>query len=256
MLNQIYRMKKTFEQYPQIKDTFDEITNKCVAKGFYELDKDGLMRIKGRRYDDAVLYNSVLLNGQDFNDKVVCDLGARDGIFGAWLTKYVKKIYISDYFEEWGKGTEYDLGQQQYWTKIWTEFADKPDKMVIETQDMTKLTFPDNFFDIVISTSVIEHIYNQCDWQGDTIAMKEMVRICKPGGLILLSTDMAKESKWVSGTFYYSEKDLFDRLITPSGCKIVGKYDFSMDHPDNDAISSHNGFGPVAPVVFTLQKPT
>jgi 2-polyprenyl-3-methyl-5-hydroxy-6-metoxy-1,4-benzoquinol methylase len=250
-LNQTYKTQKTFNEYPNIKKTFDELTMVSIDNNFYQMMPDGSMRVKGRRYDDAVLFNSDL----SFRDKIVCDLGARDGIFGAWLTRFVKKIYISDYFEEWGKGTEHDLGQIDYWTDIWKRVAPHPERMVIEHQDMTKLTYPDNFFDIVISTSVIEHIYNQADWQGDTIAMKEMARICKPGGIILMSTDMAKESKWVSGTYYYSEEDLFKRLIEPSGCQLRGKYDFSIDHEDNDAITSHNGFGPVTSVVFSLKKP-
>lgn len=128
--------------------------------------------------------------------------------------------------------------------------------MIMETQDMTQLTYPDNFFDIVVSTSVIEHLYNQKDWYGDMIAMKEMVRICKPGGIILLSTDMSKtESKWVSGTFYYNKEDLFKRLINHSGCELRGDYDFEFDNKDNDALTEHNGFGPVSSVVFSLRKP-
>jgi SAM-dependent methyltransferase len=250
-LNQTYKIKKTFEDYPEIKKTFDEITKLSIDNDFHQIMPDGQKRIKGRIYDDAVLFHSDV----DFNGKLVCDLGARDGIYGAWLTQFVDKIYISDYFEEWGKGTDVDLGQLDYWKNIWTKCAPNPEKMVIETQDMTKLTYPDNYFDIVVSTSVIEHIYNQCDWQGDTLAMKEMARICKPGGIILLSTDMAKESKWVSGTYYYSNEDLYKRLIDPSGCVMRGMTEFSIDHEHNDAMTSHNGFGPVTSVVFSLRKP-
>lgn len=213
---------------------------------------NGVYYPKGRRYDDAVLFNSDV----DFNGKVVCELGARDGIFGAWLTKYVDLIYISDYFEEWEKGTVNDLGQIDYWKNIWTRVAPNPEKMIIERQDMTKLSYPDNFFDIIVCTSVIEHLYNQVNWNGDMIAIKEMVRVCRPNGLILLSTDMSKtESKWISGTFYYSKKDLFERLIDYSGCTLRGCYDFDFDNPENNALTTHNGFGPVAPVIFSLKKP-
>lgn len=250
-LNQVYKESKTFEDYPHIKQTFDELTKLSVDHDFIRRHPDGGVSVKGRRYDDAVLFHSDV----DFNDKVVCELGARDGIFGAWLTKFVKKIYVSDYFEEWGKGTDHDLGQIDYWTNLWTTVAEDPSRMVVETQDMTKLTYDDNMFDIVVSTSVIEHLYNQGDWDGDIRAIKEMARICKPGGIILLSTDIAKESKWVSGTFYYSVEDLFKRLIEPSGCVLRGEYNFDLDDPDNTAITSHNGYAPVSSVVFSLQKP-
>lgn len=250
-LNQIYREKRTFRDYPEIKQTYDDITQFTMDNDFCRETSDGHRYPKGRRYDDAVLFHQA-----DFNNKLVCDLGARDGIFGAWLTKFVDKIHVSDYFEEWGKGTTYDLGQIGYWTDLWGKAAPNPERMVVETQDMTNLTYDDNMFDIVISTSVIEHIYNQKDWTGDMVAMKEMVRVCKPGGLILLSTDISKhEGKWVSGTYYYSEKDLFERLIDYSGCELIGPYDFSFNHPDNNAETTHNGFGPVSPVVFALRKP-
>lgn len=240
-LNQTYRMSRTFRDYPSIKKRFDEITQFSVDHGFVR--DDGWVR--GRRYDDAVL-----CEGVDFKDKVVCDLGARDGILGAWLTQFdPTKVYVSDYFELWD-----GLGDLGHWTELWTRCAPKPEKLVCEHQDMTKLSYPDNFFDIVISTSVVEHLFNQADGQGDTLAMQEMARVCKPGGILLLSTDMAPESKWVSGTHYYSYDDLFSRLIEPSGCVLQGAHDFSLTDSECDAITEHNGFKPVSSVVFTLQK--
>jgi len=251
-LNQIYREKRTFKDYPEIEKTYKEITQFTMKNNFYKDFGNGNHYPKGRRYDDAVLFNSNV----DFTNKTVCELGARDGIFGAWLTQFVDKIYISDYFEAWGKGTEYDLGQIDYWKNLWTNVAPNPERMIIETQNMTKLTYPDNYFDIVVCTSVIEHLYNQSNWEGDKIAMKEMVRITKPGGIILLSTDMTPNaSKWVSGTYYYNEKELFDRLITHSGCILRGDYDFDFNNDENNAITEHNGFKPVSSVIFSLQKP-
>lgn len=249
-LNQIYREKRTFSDYPEIKKTYDDITQFTINNRFCKYSAQGHIYPKGRRYDDAVLFNRT-----DFNNKTVCDLGARDGIFGSWLTKYVDKVYVSDYFEHWGKGTDQDLGQIEHWSDLWKNIAYDKDKIVVEMQDMTALTYEDNMFDIVISTSVIEHIYNQKGGNGDMIAIKEMVRVCKPGGFILLSTDLSKnEGKWISGTYYYSEKDLFDRLINFSECDLVGPYDFSFDNPDNNAETMHDDFGPVSPVVFALQK--
>lgn len=250
-LNQIYKQKRTFREYPEIKKTYDEITKVSIDHKFRIDLHDNKYRAKGRVYDDAVLFNS----GIDFNNKIVCDLGARDGIFGAWLTQFVKKIYISDYFELWEKGTKNDLGQIEYWSEIWNKVAKNPERMVIERQDMSKLTYGDNKFDIVVSTSVIEHMYPQADGNGDMKAIKEMARVCKPGGYILLSTDMSsKESKWVGGTYYYSKEDLFKRLIDHSGCELVGDYDFDFNSPDNDAMTTHAGFGPVSSVIFVLKK--
>jgi ubiquinone/menaquinone biosynthesis C-methylase UbiE len=259
-LNQLYKEEVTKQQYPLVNEVCNEIVEHSVAHDF--IHPDG--RVRGRHYDDAVLFTIVKEEGKSFEGATVCDLGARDGIFGSWLTKHVGpngKMYISDYFEEWGKGTSYDLGQIEYWTDIWTRTAHVPEIITCEHQDMTKLTYPDNMFDYTISTSVIEHIHCQNEYRGDMIAMRELVRVTKPGGYILLSTDMTKgephngDSKWHSGTFYYNHLDIFDRLINVSGCELVGEHDFTFDAPDNTDQTFRDGVGTTSSVVFALRKP-
>ena len=50
------------------------------------------------------------------------------------------------------------------------------------------LDYPDNFFDSVISISVIEHIEND----GDTAAIKEIWRVLKPGGILIFTVPVKK----------------------------------------------------------------
>jgi SAM-dependent methyltransferase len=52
-------------------------------------------------------------------------------------------------------------------------------------QDVRKLGFPDGTFDRVISISVIEHVFPEED--GDLAALKEILRVLKPGGECLLT---------------------------------------------------------------------
>ena len=51
-------------------------------------------------------------------------------------------------------------------------------------QDARSLQYPDSEFDIVYSMSVIEHIEGA---DGDVRAIREMLRVLKPGGLLALS---------------------------------------------------------------------
>lgn len=245
-LNQIYKETVTFEQYPDVKKVYDDIREFSIKHGFTRSDGSP----KGRIYDDAVLFQSA-----DFNNKVVCELGGRDGVFGSWLTQYASKVHVSDYFEEWGKGTEYDLGQIEYWSELWRRSAPNPDRLVVERQDLTNLSYPDNMFDVTVCTSVIEHTFNQKDWMGDMVAIREIARITKPGGVILLSTDMGEITKWNSGTLYYSEPDLFDRIVNPSRCVMKGGYNFNFEDNDNTDIRTIDGIGKVTSVVFALTKP-
>ncbi len=74
--------------------------------------------------------------------------------------------------------------------------------------DMTKMSFKDNKFDIVVCISAIEHVdmkkhgyYKKSDYKKRAIlAVKEMTRVLKPNGLLYLTTDFylskQKTDKW------------------------------------------------------------
>jgi ubiquinone/menaquinone biosynthesis C-methylase UbiE len=51
-------------------------------------------------------------------------------------------------------------------------------------QDARALTYQENSFDIVYSMSVVEHVSGEV---GDSLALTEMVRVLRPGGLLLFS---------------------------------------------------------------------
>ncbi|HEY7402302.1 MAG TPA: class I SAM-dependent methyltransferase [Candidatus Angelobacter sp.] len=57
-------------------------------------------------------------------------------------------------------------------------------------EDARKLTFPSNSFDIVYSMSVLEHIDGE---RGDSVAIGEVLRVLKPGGLLILSVPFGRE---------------------------------------------------------------
>jgi ubiquinone/menaquinone biosynthesis C-methylase UbiE len=50
----------------------------------------------------------------------------------------------------------------------------------VQKQDMEDLTYPDEFFDIVHCVNALDHCVDPCR------AVKEMYRVCKPGGWIYL----------------------------------------------------------------------
>lgn len=104
----------------------------------------------------------------------------------------------------------------------------------MEAQDARALPYPDRSFDKVFAISVVEHIEDL----GDSLAMREMARVLKPGGLLSLTVPfdhVYRETvieheiyfkKPVDGkpVFYqrhYDPEALQVRLIQPSGLSLV-----------------------------------
>lgn len=62
---------------------------------------------------------------------------------------------------------------------------------------LLKLPYKNNFFDKVYSFNVIEHIENQ------DLAIKELMRVLKPGGIIVLGTNDKNSLSWKLFCLFY-----------------------------------------------------
>jgi hypothetical protein len=56
----------------------------------------------------------------------------------------------------------------------------------VRNENLEQLTFNDNTFDIFISLDVLEHVFNP------DLALKEMLRVTKPGGIVIFTTPIHK----------------------------------------------------------------
>ncbi|RMF94512.1 MAG: class I SAM-dependent methyltransferase [Candidatus Schekmanbacteria bacterium] len=102
----------------------------------------------------------------------------------------------------------------------------------------TKLPFPDNSFDVVVSISVIEHISDD----GDSAAMAEFVRVARPGGKIIItfpvmgeyyeefrahdpygSQSWDRERKMFFFQRFYDEEAINERLIAQHNIDVISK---------------------------------
>ena len=78
--------------------------------------------------------------------------------------------------------TELNIGQYRI---LWEAIRSRARGQAhFDLQDARRFTFPAEEFDVVYSMSVVEHVQGD---RGDSEAVREMIRVLKPGGLLLIS---------------------------------------------------------------------
>jgi SAM-dependent methyltransferase len=190
-INKLYQIYDTMKNYPQTIDNYDVFSKFCIKKNFINKTNE----IRGRRWDASLMLSNLI-----FSNKVVCELGARDSILSSYLSGLVKEVHVSDNFDpKWS-----DLGDEKYWFSLWTKSAIFNKKLFPSRQDAKATSFNSDKFDVVIGTSLL---YNGIE-KGDSDILKEMVRICKPGGFIYISLELSIIGENYSGTYFYSIDDL------------------------------------------------
>ena len=147
------------------------------------------------------------------------------------------------------------------------------ERLRLAVEDGRRLSFADDSFDKVFSLSVLEHIPDD----GDSSCVTEIARVLVPGGQCYMTVPFWPQSRsdyvddnevyWTKHSvaagdgkvFYqrrYSEDDLFERLIRPSGLtlkelKYVGeKVMVDSDHELSDRLPLLSG--PIQPLLSML----
>ena len=156
------------------------------------------------------------------NTDIVLDTGAYNTYFCVFLKDHVKEIYSTDnfYWAERDHVKESNLPLPEQWMAEINKV--EPGKLIAQKADLINLPFDNNKFDKIFCISVIEHVKN------DLRGMKEMFRVLKPGGILLLTTEVNKRLNKpyseTDGSYYriYSYEQIMS-LIKKSGFKLAGK---------------------------------
>jgi len=209
---------------------FQKLLDRKLKEGNIELKSEALIKAHLKReWEFFVSFYNADLKDTD----VVLDTGAYNTYFCVFLKDYVKKIYSTDSF---------------YWAEReqWMAEVNKVDseKLIAQEGDLMELPFGDNTFDKVFCISTIEHV------KDDLRGMKEIRRVLKPGGLLLLTTEinrrLNKPYSETDGSCYrvYSYEQIMD-LIKKSGFKLAGK---------NRLIETMDRSGEFCQALFVLRK--
>ncbi len=151
-----------------------------------------------------------ILKNNDLETPVLDAGSSANSAILKWLSLLeYKNLYACDIRE---KNTRYDKGRINF-----------------SVQDTAATNYPDNYFQAVTSISVIEH-----GVPLDRFA-KEMHRILRPGGYLLVSTDYWSEFIDCSGIFPYGEENPEMKVFQPNEienfCKIAESCGLSLCGP-------------------------
>jgi 2-polyprenyl-3-methyl-5-hydroxy-6-metoxy-1,4-benzoquinol methylase len=147
---------------------------------FYESfadDFDSKMNMYDTNKRLEVVYNELLPG--DLKGKKLLDAGCGTGWFSKWACDRNADV------------TSMDLGE-----KLLARVAQKCSSTRV-VGSILEIPFPDNTFDIVVSSEVIEHVPDPYK------AMQELYRVLKPGGTMVLTTPnkIWYFSIWIANTF-------------------------------------------------------
>lgn len=135
-------------------------------------------------------YEKIMEWGNFQKSDSVLDTGALHTYFSIYLAQFVEEVLVTDSFY-WATRDYFGKPNENYGGKIlptineWTDFVEKFGfgKTMVDTADVMNLQYPDNTFDKVLSISTIEHVLD------DRLGIVEMMRVLKPGGSLLLTTE-------------------------------------------------------------------
>lgn len=132
------------------------------------LDKDGMFEFSDP-HEQFHMERYWVISNHIGPDNIVLDIGAAGGWGGYLLAKKSKKCFIVDI----------DPGAIERAKK---NFPAVNITYVID--DVLKLQFPDNMFDVISACELIEHL----DETDQDQMLKELKRVLKPGGILAIST--------------------------------------------------------------------
>lgn len=154
----------------------------------------------------------------------IADIGSGPlSTIGNYLDDVIVHVYPSD---------------NQDFSGFWKKYNAIPEFQV-EYQDMEKLEYPDGYFDIV-------HCENALDHTKDALsAVKEMIRVCKPGGWVYIDCNLYQLSTGHKHYWNATEEGEFIKYHEVFDLKEFG---FKIKFIDNGGESRYNR------IIATLQK--
>lgn len=155
------RRRKLAEWYDQYE---------TVAEIILDVQLSGTLK-KGRKWMEGFRSEMVSRLAGDIDGKKVLDIGCQYGVFSFYLSERGGMVTGMDISEKWVNRCREECSER---------YPEKDMDFVVG--DAQALPFPDESFDIVVCTEVVEHV----DYAGNVLG--EIHRVLTPGGILVLGT--------------------------------------------------------------------
>ncbi len=147
------------------------------------------------------------------DDARVLGVGAGREATVYWLTRHVGEVVATDLYrteDNWsGSDSSADMltDPGRYWDEEWN-----PERLTVKHMDALDLSFEDESFDAIFSSSSIEHFG---DFPDVRRAVEEMHRVLRPGGILALATEFRLEGDHIGypGLLRFDEPELRALLL-------------------------------------------
>jgi ubiquinone/menaquinone biosynthesis C-methylase UbiE len=166
-----------------------------------------------------------------FDGARILDIGAGYSVFPLYLAKSRRyEVYITDPEIHLRGVLGFHIKKLR---RLGLSYDLQAGRIRVESQDARRLAYHTGSFDRVTCISVLEHIPGD----GDSVSMKEIARVLRPGGLAVITVPWAEvysertSSPWVE--YFersYSDGAIQNRLVEPSGMVEIMRRYFGV-HP-------------------------
>ena len=130
-------------------------------------------------------------------DAEVLGVGAGHEATVYWLTRHAGRVVATDLYAEEDVWSERDSGSEmltdpgRFWDGPWN-----PERLEVRSMSGLDLSFEDESFDAIFSSSSIEHFGDFSDVRR---SVEEMYRVLKPEGVAALATEFRLEGPGIGG---------------------------------------------------------